>query len=326
MIVNIKSIRNKFFDILRAIYTHLAILFNIQHQAKNAKVYFRPIKKTPIPGQARTLPKIIWIYWNSNPPDIVIRCVKLVKDLHPDWQINFLDCKTIDIFVDIDFSDIKAVTPQQQSDAIRFELLERYGGIWLDASIIVFSSFSEVKNLIEKNQVDLLGFYREINLISKDTPVMENWFIAAFAGSPSIITWKNEFYLSLQTGIKDYVDFTKETNPNALANLHDPYYLVCYVAFQNALKNISSYLLFDCDQSAFLYHTSGGLRNTLLRRNKWGKYNLIRNFFVNKAPATLPDMIKLTRSDRDLFSYYLQSKKFTTSSMASHIKNISKNG
>lgn len=318
MNLSLKEIKVRLLDCLRGIYTRIAIVLNLQKKVVECKNEYNPLVKN---GNAKNipLPKNIWLYWNDTPPEIVLNCLKLVKNLHPEWNVYFLNKDTIYKFVDLNFEDIKAVTHQQQSDAIRLELLYKYGGIWLDASVIVFNSFDKFKSTIDNQNVDLLGFYREVNLIDRSNPVMENWFIVARPQSLAIKLWRDEFHRSLLIGVKSYVDNTRVLKPQALANLYDPYYLVCYVAFQNILPKINSYIMYDCDKNAFNYHMTGGFRNWLFKRNRWGKYNLIRNFFLNKHPNIMPDMIKLTGKDRELFNKYLKNRIFTRHSMASKI-------
>ncbi|WP_241613890.1 glycosyltransferase family 32 protein [Rosenbergiella epipactidis] len=321
MRLSLNNIKVMLLDSSRELYTRVAIFFNISRRVAECSNDFHPIIKLD-EDTKEPLPRNIWIYWNDSPPDIVLRCFELVKKLHPNWNVYFLNRKTIADFIDIDFESINAITHQQQSDAIRLELLYHYGGIWLDASVIVFHSFDKFKLTIDEKNVDLLGFYRNVNLIDRNNPVMENWFITARKKSPAIKLWRDEFYKSLSIGIKTYVDNIRLSNAKALANLYDPYYLVCYVAFQNILPKINSYVMYDCDKNAFLYHMTGGFRNWLFKRNRWGKYNLIRNVFLNKSNNIYPDMIKLTGKDRDIFNEYLTGRVFTRDSLASKIINL----
>lgn len=319
---NFISVRKFFLNKVRDLIAISAIKLNIKLKCVEPENFAKPLTKNNPIKSRRSLPKIIWIYWDSNPPTTVQYCISLVKKVNPEWDVRFLNSITIHDYIDIDYDELQARTHQQKSDVIRLELLYKYGGIWLDASVIVFSSFDIIKQKIENSQVDMLGFYRDINNIDDEKPFMENWFIASFKESDSLKVWKDEFIKALSMGVDKYIILIKNNNPQALGNLYDPYYLVCYVAFQNIVDNLSSYLIFDCDRNSFLYHITGGVRNTILKRNMWAKYNLIRNFFLHSKPNNLPFMVKLTGKERDVFERYITKGFYTKKSLAYHMMNI----
>jgi hypothetical protein len=87
-------------------------------------------------------------------------CKQVVYDLHPKgWKINFLNMESIYCYISKDdlptnFEDLYV---PRQSDCIRLALLEKYGGIWLDASILLYKSLDWVIAASMNN----VGFYLE---------------------------------------------------------------------------------------------------------------------------------------------------------------------
>jgi hypothetical protein len=94
-------------------------------------------------------------------------------------------------FIDVDILQLPmSTTPQRTSDFIRLHLLSKYGGIWLDASILLTSSL----DWIQRYSKDVI-MYSIDNIIDNQTtyPVVENWFIACKPNCDFIEKWKDEF-------------------------------------------------------------------------------------------------------------------------------------
>jgi hypothetical protein len=131
----------------------------------------------------------IWMIWldggKSAVPNGMQICINSVfrnKGSHPVHFLNFELCKEL---VDIpkpliDMYEKKIIRPAHLTDFIRMALLERYGGIWLDCSILLTKEipdyvlqipFWSVKNICPFPSDPLVPFGRE-------------WQIYAMAGQP----------------------------------------------------------------------------------------------------------------------------------------------
>ena len=99
-------------------------------------IVLNPITNTEI----QDIPKIIWMYWEGPLPKLVGRCMQRIQEMHSDYQVNILGPDSVQSFCSFDFQQaiIQKATPQQRADLIRFNLIYQYGGIWLDASILVY--------------------------------------------------------------------------------------------------------------------------------------------------------------------------------------------
>ena len=104
------------------------------------------------------IPKIIWTYWDTPQiPQYIQDCINTWR-IHckNDWDINILNRETIKLFLDenIDYpKNIFIDGPVKQSDMFGVALLNRYGGIWMDANIIMTSP---IDFILEK---EWFGYY-----------------------------------------------------------------------------------------------------------------------------------------------------------------------
>ena len=91
------------------------------------------------------IPKIIWIIWNQeydSMPLIVKKCINKIRQLHNnDWKINIVTPLTYHKYIrnkDILYQvRNKSLAAQHMSDLLRLYLISEYGGVYLDASIIL---------------------------------------------------------------------------------------------------------------------------------------------------------------------------------------------
>jgi hypothetical protein len=114
---------------------------------------------------------VIWSFWEGEPLDLVLRCFESIRIHNPSRSFIVVNRATLPKFLDPsadfplfhgrrgtpdDFSKVKYL-----DDWVRLKLLEKYGGDWLDASIICTSS---VDNWITDNMSASLQwtYYDEI--------------------------------------------------------------------------------------------------------------------------------------------------------------------
>ncbi|WP_227556602.1 capsular polysaccharide synthesis protein [Acinetobacter nosocomialis] len=248
------------------------------------------------------------MYWDSEVPELVERCFNQVKKLNPEYQINILNSKNITEFCDFDFSVYKNLTPQQKSDLLRFYLLYYYGGIWLDASIIIYSNLQWILDTCKKNKTSAFAYYRAENTTVKDYPVIENWLLASEKGNIFFKKWLDELSYALKLGVKNYISEIRNTKPNYseyFQNIGLLEYLVAYVACQKVLREIpNSISLINCDKNAFLY------QNIDLKCNIY----FIEALVLKERPDQMPYLIKLIGSDRALLTPYVLKNKFKNNS------------
>lgn len=93
------------------------------------------------------IPKIIHQYWNgkNRPVSLMEEC----RSMHPDWEYNLWTPENIHKIKNFKNKKIfHAFSKQQvngQSDILRFEVLNEFGGIYLDADTYCFRSLDELR-------------------------------------------------------------------------------------------------------------------------------------------------------------------------------------
>lgn len=136
----------------------------------------------------------IWTFWDGNPPDLVLRCIESMRKQNPNRPVVVVSKATLPLFLDAndyptfngclgtpdDFS-----SPQYLSDWVRLTLLEKFGGIWFDASVICTSA---VESWISQDDSKITMFPMHAN-----SNVHGNWTMASpTPGHPLIKAWRNE--------------------------------------------------------------------------------------------------------------------------------------
>ena len=125
------------------------------------------------------IPKVIWSYWDDPTlPTIIKQCQENWKNYASGYEIRLLSKETLknwtsppDWFYKLD--------NKRQSDWLRLDLVNRYGGIWMDASIILTEPMSNWAP-----NTGAFMFHQDGMTSNKKSPVFESWFIAASTRPP----------------------------------------------------------------------------------------------------------------------------------------------
>lgn len=299
-----KSTRKLF----RFLLFNLRFYKNVRYKNLDSENFADPIILNPIDNNQVDIPKIIWMYWDSEVPKLVNNCFRQVQQLNPEYQIYILNSDLISDFCDLDFSIYENLTPQQRSDLLRFYLLYHYGGIWLDASVITYTNLDWIIDYCIENKTSTFAYYRAANVTVKEYPVIENWLLASEKGNIFFKHWLDELSYALQLGVRNYIAEIKNTRKNYsdyFQNIGLLEYLVAYVACQKVLRETPvSISLINCDKNAFLY------QNIDLKCNIY----FIESLVLKYRPERMPHLIKLIGSDRNLLTPYVLKNKFKNNS------------
>lgn len=100
-----------------------------------------------IANNAPIIPKVIHIIWlGSDPlPQNYVYYIQTWRDFHPNWEVKIWSKDLImkERFPDMDLF-LQARSHAEQADIIRYEILRRYGGLYIDADIECFTNFDEL--------------------------------------------------------------------------------------------------------------------------------------------------------------------------------------
>lgn len=214
--------------------------------------------------------KIIWSYWSGDMSKLITKCIDSWKNYANDWEIIILNDKSVDDWEIIKPKNYDKLSHTTKSDVIRLSLLYKYGGVWMDASVMLTES------------LDWLQKYENNNLYAfhlKGTNYIESWFIfAPNMYNPNILNLLNTF-----NDILDTSPYTNHIAYDKKCTTDDNYFMIyqafCYLV--NTDNNMK--LIFDS-----------------IEKNTAFKY-----FYNSWIPLKSQNkLIKFTKQDRDKYKYY----------------------
>jgi len=159
-------------------------------------------------------PKIIWIFWDS---DKLPKIIQQIKDYNKNklkgWDVRFMNLNTVrDYIPDSAYpANYNDLVPANKSDWMRLYLLNKYGGCWLDAGIII--NDTTILNKIYSESVvtssDLTVFKSSSKNFRHKTGIeipliIDSWFILAPVGSQIIQAWLDEITYAIDIGLLQY--------------------------------------------------------------------------------------------------------------------------
>lgn len=256
------------------------------------------------------IPKKIWIFWyDLEIPELVEYCIKNIRNLHPEYQVNVLNKETVSDYLNLNvISLIDKMPIANISDLIRLKLLQKYGGIWMDASIILEQNIEDFF-LIENNIFEIIGFYNAYQSRGSKLPVLESWFLAAPPNSKFINKWLSYFEQISELGSKGLFEtFKKRQDFDELCKgLGNPLYLIVYIAAKLAYKDMNgecSMLFYCCDDSAF----------SVQIYSQWRTRRCTSNLYIQNKFLFSP-IYKLTSGDRKYYSFLKKAGLINTQSI-----------
>jgi hypothetical protein len=187
-------------------------------------------------------PKILWTYWQEEPlPAIVQACVRSWTTHHPELQVRVVTRAGLTnvlpelgaLHVSFPWIDSAA----RESDLVRLHLLARYGGVWLDASILLAQPLTFHLGVMTRQGPEFSGFYLQGFTTNPDSPVLESWALASRPGAPFVTAWLRELLSipahtdGVAAKLEQYVAAGVD-----MQGIHGPHYLLIHVAAQFLLQ------------------------------------------------------------------------------------------
>ena len=210
---------------------------------KNSKYFSFDINKirNKIKNKSQKIPKIIYLYWNDwkTCPEIVYINIQIIKKNNPDYLLILVDNTNVNKLIDLsnlNLNDKNLFTPPRFSDYVRIALIEKYGGVYVDASLIIWKKL----NLIIGKNDKCIFFENKYNR-NKNNLALESWFIAAEPNNEFIKEIKNElFSINNYKNLKLYIKKMKEEKIKFQKNTKLEYHII-YQIFNKVLQQNSKY-------------------------------------------------------------------------------------
>mmetsp|Transcript_82745 Transcript_82745/g.210508 ORF Transcript_82745/g.210508 Transcript_82745/m.210508 type:complete len:544 (+) Transcript_82745:80-1711(+) len=144
--------------------------------------------------------RTLWGYWAqglADMPELIKLCIETWRRHCPGWQVRILDASTVREYLSEAelpnrFSELRQ--PQLASDCVCLALLARYGGVWLDASVILRTDIQSLCwDAISSGERAAAAFFHSrygteglggMNFV-------ETWCLATRAGNPFFLRWRD---------------------------------------------------------------------------------------------------------------------------------------
>jgi hypothetical protein len=132
-------------------------------------------------GMTDRFPRVVWILWLQgweSAPEVPQACLTSWKLRNPGWDVRPLDRKSLDSYVDLE--EIGTLPPEALSDYARVHLLNRYGGVWVDATVFCMRPLD--------SWLDTRSGFFAFEKPGADRP-LASWFLAAEPGNAAVAVW-----------------------------------------------------------------------------------------------------------------------------------------
>ena len=130
----------------------------------------------------------IWVFWDGFEPDYIKLCYEtLINKCSNNFNIVKLNNNTIHKYLpELKNYNFNNLIIQHKVDIYRIMLLYKYGGIYIDADIIVLKDLSDIINKLKK--YDFVGFGCTGKICTNYYGYPSNWLLAS---KPKTILMKN---------------------------------------------------------------------------------------------------------------------------------------
>lgn len=197
-------------------------------------------------GGSYHIPKTIWGYWNTPaiPPPIKA-CFDRRERLLAGWKHHTLSENNTPLAKHTFPKRFAELSLQHQSDWIRLAVIEKYGGCWMDATILLNDpkAIEDLYDEATQKKAELTAFYSDRYSWGHGAEgYIENWFIMAPPHSELIKRWKREFELAISMGFPEYKEHvSKHMDVDYIYN--GTTYLTMHVCMQVVLKSYKPTML-----------------------------------------------------------------------------------
>jgi mannosyltransferase OCH1-like enzyme len=268
------------------------------------------------------IPRIIYLYWNSKTlPLLIEKCYKNIQRMNKNWTVKLYSASDIDkIKNKPEFMKHNSNLLSEQKDKIvrisdwfRLYMLEKYGGVYLDISIIFLRNLD---NLFDVNDNRMQAFH----VPWKNINAIENFCIASPPHNKVIKMWLNETEIA-------YIDKSNYCEINHMhagnLNRHLPY-LTQHLAWMKVNSTLNN-------KERLKYYTiigDGDYKNSpYFWLNMEDKPSSIPKLLTYKQQNTLfnnKTLIKLNSIHRNILVNIIDNDKVPYNSYIASILNINK--
>jgi hypothetical protein len=197
------------------------------------RLYDKYRKNKPSKKAAYRIPKKIHMIWlGSPPPDFVRTMFESWRQMHPEWSVKLWTQQDVGSFhLKNEQAYQAAKNWGEKSDIFRYEILEREGGIYVDADFECLRPFDEICKRVD--------FFSGV-AYSEGPPHFYNGLIGCRPGHPIMRRCVNEVHVGV--GNNDFQRILHATGPH--------YFSACIRSCMASAEDLGAFVLFPV---TFLY-------------------------------------------------------------------------
>ena len=243
--------------------------------------------------QSNPIPNIWWTYWNKDTiPEVVQLCIDSWRKWYPEMEFRIVTPKILANYTDLDpkkiwWNDM----PARESDIVRANLLQNYGGYWCDAT----NYFTERVEFPMRAETEFVGYYIDGPTTRKgEYPVLENWFFGTIPKGPFMTKWRDAFMsIGDHVSINDFLTTMRNEGVD-FQSIGAPSYLAMHIAAQYVFQKEMGPA--EIDKKLVLLKAEDG-PFAYLAANKWGSHDALKDLCTGNNRTT---MIKFRGAERGI--------------------------
>lgn len=148
--------------------------------------------------------KVVWFCWLQGlkkAPDIVHACYNSLKKNIPDWEIKVIDAQNWKEYAELPDYIVKKwkrkrIPAALFSDLLRLELLIKYGGTWIDSTVLCTGEVNSLSSLgrLNREYFDAGLFLFQYTKHGSIPVSISNWFITACKNNEVLMVLRDMLY------------------------------------------------------------------------------------------------------------------------------------
>lgn len=162
-----------------------------------------------------------WLQGRGNAPEFIRKNFLLWERLNPDHSFHVIENKEAEEILDYLRIPQRDLSPQVITDLVRTFVLNKYGGAWVDSTLLPTMPISNWLT----SELRSAGFFA-FRSLGDPNLILQNWFLYADKNNPLIAGWLDIFGNYFQT-LRRF-----PTIKRAIGNAH----LVDYIRYKSAIN------------------------------------------------------------------------------------------
>lgn len=114
--------------------------------------YLYVVKSTENTPASTAFPKIIWTCWwqgEQNLPPVIKKCIASIRKHCPDFELRVISADNMHDYIELPDYILQKhkkgyISRTHLSDILRISLLEKYGGLWMDATVLLTAGLPQI--------------------------------------------------------------------------------------------------------------------------------------------------------------------------------------